>query len=474
MTANPNLKITALLCIALFSRPSFCQEQQPRKIRLYERNFQVSLFPGISTNGIASGSYINKYSLNLFGGISASNKIFEVGVISNSHFRSSSGIQLAGLANIIGTNAFVNLTLAEERGLLHDNYQVNNHGIQVAGFLNYVLDHASGSQISGGLNHVGGDFKGFQLAGFGNSTGGNSIGVHVAGFYNLAKESVGGVQVSALFNYTDEYLSGVQVALFNKARRMLGKNSSPRTNAKSLQIGLFNFSAEMHGTQIGLINFGRDMRGKQIALINFFNKRKSKEFADAGTPIGILNFGTTGSVSRVSANEIFLTNIEYVTGNCQNCTWTVAGPVGPPYDEENKKLNQNALTIGFDPIIKTWGFGWGFQKVLLNKYSTRPNHPLNEVRQMSYGIRFLHVNREWMKVDRRMNLVTRVHFEWGRKGRKILRSVYRFGGLALNYHLADRPQDGSPFVVRSIQAPTGRVGKFYSTVWPGYSVGVML
>jgi hypothetical protein len=474
MPSRPNLKASAVFCIALVPLVSFSQEDQKKKIRLYERSFQFSLFPGISTNGIASGSYINNFSMNLFGGLTASNKIFEVGIISNSHFRSSSGIQIAGLANIIGANAFVNLTLSEERALMHDNYEVNNTGIQVAGLLNYVLDHATGSQVSGGLNHVGGNFKGFQFAGIGNSTGGTSVGVHVAGFYNLAKKSVGGVQVSTFFNYTDEYLSGVQVAVFNKARRMLGKNSTPRTKAKSIQIGLFNFSREMHGTQIGLINFGKDMRGKQIALINFFNKMKSKEFADAGTPIGILNFGTFGSIRRLSLNEIFLTNIEYVTGNCQNCTWTVAGPIGPPYDEANKKLNQNALTLGFNPIERTWGFGWGFQKVLLNKFNSRPNHPLNELRQMTYGIRFLHLNREWMKLDSEMNLVTRVHFEWGRKGRKILRSVYRFGGLALNYHLANRAPDESSVVVRTITINTGRVGKFYSTLWPGYSVGIML
>jgi hypothetical protein len=474
MPSKPNLQASALFCIALVPLISFSQEDPVKKIRLYERALQFSLFPGISTNGIASGSYINKYSFNLFGGVSASNRILEVGVISNSHFQSSSGIQIAGLANIVGANAFVNLTLSEERALLHDNYEVTNHGIQVAGFLNYVLDHATGAQISGLLNHAGGDFNGFQLSGFGNSTGGTSVGIHVAGFYNLAKKSMGGVQVSTVFNYTDEYLSGVQVALFNKARRMVGKNSTPSSKARSLQIGLFNFSREMHGTQIGLINFGKDMRGKQIALINFYDKMKSKEFADAGTPIGILNFGSLGSLSRISTNEIFLANIEYVTGNCKNCTWTVAGPIGPPYAENNKKLNQNALALGFNPIERTWGFGWGFQKVLLNKFSPRPNHPLNEIQQITYGLRFLHLNREFIKVDKSMNLVTRLHVEWGRKGKKILRSVYRYGGLALNYFVEERSSERSGFTIRSRTIDLGSSGKYYSMFWPGYSVGVML
>lgn len=362
-----------ILCLALIPFLTFGQEEEKkRKIHLYEKSFQFSLFPGISTNGIRSGSYINKYSLNLFGGLSASNRRFEAGLITNAHFQSSSGIQIAGLANIIGTNAFVNLTLSEERALIHDGYEVNHQGIQIAGFLNYVFDNVTGAQLSGGLNHAGANFKGLQIAGIGNSTGGISTGIHLAGFYNLAKESMAGIQVSGLFNYTDGYLSGTQIALINNSRWMQGKNSTPRASARSLQIGLFNFSKNMHGTQVGLINFGGEARGKQIALINFYKKYKSKELADAGTPIGILNFGSTGSVIRIHFNEIFPANIEYTTGNCQNCTWTVAGPIGPPYTENNKKLNQNALILGYDPGENSWGFGWGFQKILLNKASIRP------------------------------------------------------------------------------------------------------
>ena len=45
--------------------------QVKKKIREYEKGFQLSLFPGISTNGISSGSYYNSYSFNLFGGLSA-------------------------------------------------------------------------------------------------------------------------------------------------------------------------------------------------------------------------------------------------------------------------------------------------------------------------------------------------------------------------------------------------------------------
>ena len=149
MTLNLHLKSIILCLVAI----SFTAHSQVKKLREYESVFQLSLFPGISTNGISSGFYYNQYSLNLFGGLTAGNRNFEIGLITNSHFKSSTGIQLAGFANIIGANAFVNLTQSEERALIHDGFEVNNKGIQIAGMVNYVLNHASGIQFAGGFNH---------------------------------------------------------------------------------------------------------------------------------------------------------------------------------------------------------------------------------------------------------------------------------------------------------------------------------
>jgi hypothetical protein len=438
---------------------------QQKKIREYERTFQFSLFPGISTNGIASGSYFNRYSLNLFGGLTAGNRNLEIGLLTNSHFKSSSGIQLAGLANILGANAFVNLTLSEERALIHDDFEVNNEGIQVAGVLNYVLNNSKGIMITGGFNHVGNDFRGFQLAGVGNSAGGFSVGVHLAGFYNLAKESVGGVQISSLFNYTDGQLSGTQIALINKARWMKGRHSTPPTKAKSLQIGLFNFSREIDGTQIGLINFGGAARGKQIGVINFFQRVGSKEDVRMGTPIGLLNFGSRGSYIRLSYNEIFPANLEYTTGNCLNCTWTQSGM---PYRGRNRKFNQNALMVGYDPDRETWGFGWGFQKVLYNKATMLPK-PDNEKRLITYGLKFLHLNKQ-LRVDKTFNLVTRLNLEWGKR----YRFLYWYGGVSINYFLAQPEMDENIFEIRSHQISVEGLWGLTGKLWPGYTVGIQL
>jgi hypothetical protein len=462
-----------LCCLLLVASASFAQDKQEKeekeekkRLRTYEKKFQVSLFPGISTNGIASGFYFNKYSLNIFGGLSAGNDVLEIGLITNSHFQSSTGIQFAGFANISGTNAFVNLTLSEERALLHDNFEVNNQGIMIAGFLNYTLNHMKGIQFTGGFNHAGNDFRGVQIAGIGNSAGGYSSGIHIAGLYNLVQESVGGMQISTAFNFADGQLSGTQIALVNKARWMKGGNSTPVTKARSLQIGLINFSREMHGTQIGLINFGGEMRGKQIGLINFFQRFKSKELSNAGTPIGLLNLGSFGSVFHVSVNEMFIANIEYTTGNCRNCTWTPAGPVGMPYTEHFKKKNQNALILGFDPIYDTWAFGYGFMKLLTNKETSAPSSR-NETYQLSYGVKFLHLN-EVKSIDKDVNLVTRLSFDYGkRRGSK-----YFFVGVALNYFLQEKTEDTREYDIRSFKIDTGELFGLRAQAWPGYTAGI--
>jgi hypothetical protein len=439
--------------------------QVKKKIREYEKGFQFSLFPGISTNGISSGSYYNQYSFNLFGGLSAGNRILEIGLLTNSNMKTTTGIQIAGLANIVGTNAFVNLTLAEERTLLNsEDYEVNKKGIQLAGILNYVLNHSSGIQFSGGLNVVGNDFKGVQLAGIGNSAGGSSIGLQFAGIYNVTKESVGGFQISSLFNYTDAQLSGIQLGMINKASRMKGKKSTPPTPSRGLQLGLLNFSKEMDGLQIGLINFGGDTRGKQIGLVNFFNRDPSKERVRMGTPIGLLNYGSKGSYFRLYHDELFVTNIEYTTGNCLNCTWIIGSEM--PYDDANQIYNQNALIIGYDAFQKTWGFGYGFQKVLYNKASIMPS-PFNKRRVINYGIKFLHLNRS-LSFDDSFNLLSRLNLDYGRRWR----SLYFFVALSLNYFILEDEEGEDVYKIRSVKISRGYLRELKTEFWPGYAFGI--
>jgi hypothetical protein len=468
-------KTFLLLTVLSVCTPAFAQQDSTavplRRFREYKRTFQLSLFPGISTNGIFSGAYYNMFSLNIFGGASAGNRFLEIGFTTNTNFKKSNGIQLAGLGNIIGANAFLNLTLSEERALVHNDFLCNFQGIQAAGILNYVFDHAKGIQISGGLNVVGRSFKGFQVAGIGNAAGETSQGIHIAGVFNVANESVAGIQIATLFNFTEEELSGTQIGLINKSRWMKGKFSSPPTSRRGFQIGLFNFCKAMDGTQIGLINFGGDMKGKQFGLINFFRRMPTKEPTYMGTPVGLLNIGSYGSYYRLYYNEIFSTNFEYTTGNCMNCTWTQSTQ---PYWDLNKKQNQNALILGYDYWKQIWGFGYGFQKVLYHKSSMNPKDQNNGKRVITYGVRFLHLN-EGMELDKRFNLVTRLNFDWGsfKFGKKYL-SYYWYAGLSLNYFAYDPKADTEAFAVQSLQIDTGKLFDWKTMFWPGYNIGIQL
>ena len=302
------------------------------------------------------------------------------------------------------------------------------------------------------------------MAGIGNSAGETTVGLQLAGVYNLSKESVGGFQISSLFNYTDAQLSGMQLGLINKARSIPGKKSTPPTRARGLQLGLINFSKEMDGVQIGLINFGGDARGKQIGLINFFSKDPSKERVRMGTPIGLLNYGSKGSYFRLSYNEIFSTNLEYTTGNCLNCSWVIGSEM--PFDDSNQIYNQNALIVGFDPMQDTWGFGYGFQKVLYNKFSVRPS-PLNKKRVITYGIKFLHLNRS-LSFDDSFNVLTRLNVEYGKRWR----FLYLFAGVSLNYFVFEDEEGSEIYKIRSVKVSTGKIGQLNSEIWPGYVIGI--
>ena len=91
---------------------------QKKKLRYQDKSFQLSLVPGISSHGLNDAWYFNKFSLNILSGVSAGSKHFELAGISNLSTQFASGIQIAGFANVVGSNAFTNLTKREERDLI--------------------------------------------------------------------------------------------------------------------------------------------------------------------------------------------------------------------------------------------------------------------------------------------------------------------------------------------------------------------
>jgi hypothetical protein len=219
----------------------------------------------------------------------------------------------------------------------------------------------------------------------------------------------------------------------------------------------------MDGVQIGIINFGGDIRGKQIGLINFFNPAGTKDHVRNGTPIGLLNIGSKGSYFRVYYNELFITNIEYTTGNCLNCSFVMGSEM--PFDDRNQIFNQNALIVGYDPVQRTWGFGYGFQKVLYNKFTMEPS-PLNKTRVINYGLKFMHLNRN-LNIDHSFNLLSRLNFDYGKRWR----SHYVFVSVSVNYFLFNTDNG---YTINSETIATGKAFGMLTSLWPGYGLGVQL
>ena len=171
------------------------------------RPYQVSLVPGLSTNGKLNSQVINNFSLNVLGGYSGGTNGFELGGLFNIDKKDAQYMQVAGVANVVGKTMT---------------------GFQAAGVSNTVLDTV----------------RGFQAAGVANFTRDKISGLQVAGVYNHAGTSLDGVQVAGVGNITRKDVNGVQIAgVFNYAKRL-----------KGVQVGLINIADTSSGYSIGLIN----------------------------------------------------------------------------------------------------------------------------------------------------------------------------------------------------------------------------
>lgn len=451
----------ALLVCLCFG--SFGQTNQDR-IPFREKTIQFSSFPGISTAGLESGKYTYKYSFNLFSGIAAGTKYFSYATISNLGTRSSTGIQLAGFANIIGTQSYLHLTNFEQKQLEKEGKTPNQHGIQLSGLMNFVRGESAGVQITGGFNNVYRNSSGFHLAGFSNSAGGNMIGVQMAGFYNYTKSLIYGGQLGAI-NMGAGTLTGFQLGLINRVKVLDGRANSVSTATFGLQLGLINYSKANNGIQIGLINRAKKMTGIQIGLINIFTKSPypgGNEFN--GIPIGLLNIGSRDSRLRVSRSDILPFIVEYTTGNCHNCTFTQSRM---PFDDKFYKTNQNALIFAYDYWDESeiaWAAGYGFHRVYYNKSSAGANDFNNKRIYLSPAIRFVHLNRS-KKFDPALSLMTQLRFE---AGIRVKRFTYFLGANCNAYfYRTGEPLDISRELVRGSSEVNYQI-------WPGFVYGIKI
>ncbi|MBX2921193.1 MAG: hypothetical protein KF746_03300 [Chitinophagaceae bacterium] len=189
------------------------QKAQSLNIRKFftEKSVQVSVVPGLSTNGSLSSQVISKFSFNVLGGYTGGVEVVEAGGIFNINRKNTQFAQVAGVFNLTG---------GEVKGVqvagVHNTVLQQINGMQVAGVSNHVRQHVTGTQVAGISNVSGGDFKGAQFSGIVNYHTGSFKGLQTAGIINYNKKNIKGVQVSGIVNYTKK-LQGVQVGLINIA-----------------------------------------------------------------------------------------------------------------------------------------------------------------------------------------------------------------------------------------------------------------
>jgi len=191
------------------------------------RPFQVSLTPGLSSQGKMSGQVVNNFSLNVLGGYTAGTNGVEIGGLFNIDKKEVKYFQAAGIVNVDGGKM---------------------KGFQVAGINNTVLDTSYGFQAAGINNLVKGRFAGFQAGGIYNHVADSVKGVQAAGVANFARRKLSGAQFAGVGNISNKETDGVQIA------------------------GVFNYSKKLRGVQIGLINVADTSEGYSIGLINVIIK----------------------------------------------------------------------------------------------------------------------------------------------------------------------------------------------------------
>lgn len=451
---------------------SLTTNAQIKKKRFVNRTWDFSIVSGVSSNGMHSGWYINKFAVNLFSGLSAANRYFQLSGISSLNLQFATGIQLAGIANVVGSNTFINMTIGEEREQLREGFKSNMTGIQFAGLINLIRDDMSGWQTSGGVNFVHKDAKSLQLAGLANMVGGNLIGLQIAGLFNVALKSSSGIQLAGLSNLSNGTMRGVQISMLNKAWRINGRNSDPPSKLTGWQIGLVNLASRMDGLQIGIINRARKMRGVQIGLINFFSTAPNKTLAKSGVPIGIINIGSKGGHQRFYTTETFLYNLEYTTGNCYNCSFTQSEM---PILGKSKITNQNALIVSYNDRAVTsssdplWSFGYGFERIHYNKKNMIAADPRNQRKFYSYGLKFQHLNFE-EEIEDALSLLTKINFSMGHIFRNPILTCYIFASVTANAYLSNRE---SEFTEENANRPLA-ISEEGTDLWPGYEFGIHL
>ncbi|MBX3256479.1 MAG: STN domain-containing protein [Chitinophagaceae bacterium] len=263
------------------------QKAQSLNIRKFftEKSMQVSVVPGLSTNGSLGSQVISKFSFNVLGGYTGGVEVAEAGGIFNINRKNTQFAQVAGVFNLTG---------GEAKGVqvagIHNTVLQQMNGVQVAGISNHVKHHVTGLQAAGISNINGGDFKGVQLSGIINYNAGSFKGLQAAGIVNYTK-NLRGVQVG-LINIADSS-DGYSIGLVNIILKGYHKVSVSTNETTNLNISFKTGSTKLYsilqaGTNAGnrngkLYTAGYGL-GTEIKMLNRLsvNPELSSSFAYLG------------------------------------------------------------------------------------------------------------------------------------------------------------------------------------------------
>lgn len=404
------------------------------------RPYQMSLVPGISTNGKLNGQVVNNISLNVLGGYSAGVNGVEVGGLFNIAKKEVKYVQIAGLLNIDGAN----VRGVQIAGITNTVLDTMN-GVQIGGIGNFVKRNAKGWQVGGIFNTTGGRFEGFQLSGFANYAGKEFKGLQGTGNYNVAIGSFKGAQVGGWGNFAKGNTSGVQLAgnVNVNWKDMVGAQLSGILNfnggnIKGAQIaGILNVNGQTtNGVQISSIfNYTKRLRGVQIGLLNIAD-------TSDGYSIGLINIIYKGYHKlSIYANEVLPFNGAFKTGNSKLYSILLAG-VSAGYDN--------------DTIDKTWSFGYGIGR----EFSFTRKWGMNTE---------LTTQHFYMGDWNHVNLLSRVnihaHF-------KINKFISLFAGPAYSFYYSDQTVKNEGFKIDIAPGNATRLGSLRWKGWFGFNAGI--
>ncbi len=288
-----------MMCVLIGFFNARVKASETDSTKMKQMPFQITLVTPLGTNGMASWSTDNRFSMNLFSGFNGGLHGVEFSGFAGIIKSEMQGVQFSGFAN-------VNLS--------------KSHGAMFSGFANVNKGRMQGAQFAGFANVVTDSAKAFQAAGFANVTNGSQDGAQIAGFANVVKGNSTSFQAAGFANVTHGDSKGGQVAGFANVA-----------------------TDDVHGAQIaGFINVAKKVKGVQIGVINY-----ADSISD-GVAIGFISIVKHGyRAFEIGANESMYANLRFKTGT--RAFYSILG-VGASLHDEKVYWGWEA---GFGTLIKT-------------------------------------------------------------------------------------------------------------------------